>query len=53
MKRKDERHFNIASIHLFGLYSGRLGGDTDLGIVWKAWLLCELLEHAQFYLAPA
>ena len=53
MKRKDERHFNIASIHLLGLYSGRLGGDTDLGMVWKASLLCELLEHAQFYRAPA
>ena len=48
MKRKDERHFNVATIHLLGLYSGRLGSDTDLGMVWKAWLLCELLEYAQF-----
>ncbi len=46
MKRKDERHFNIASIHLLGLYSGRLGSDTDLGMVWKAWLLRELLTYA-------
>ena len=53
LKRKDERHFNVATIHLLGLYSGRLGSDTDLGIVWKAWLLCELLVHAQCSRASA
>lgn len=47
LKRKDERHFNVAATHLLGLYSGRLGSDTDLGMVWKAWLLCELLGYAQ------
>ena len=47
MKRKDERHFNVASIHLIGIYSGRLGNDTDLGMVWKEWLLSELLAFAQ------
>lgn len=47
MKHKDERHFNVASIHLIGIYSGRLGNDTDLGMVWKEWLLSELLAFAQ------
>lgn len=51
MMRRDERHFNVASIHLLGIYSGRLGGDTDLGMVWKAWLLRELLLYAQSSLA--
>lgn len=46
MKRRDERHFNVASIHLLGIYSGRLGKDTDLGMVWKEWLLIELLVCA-------
>lgn len=48
MKSKDERHFNVATTHLLGIYSGRLGRDTDLGMVWKAWFLCELLVHAQY-----
>lgn len=46
MKRKDARHFNVASLHIVGLYSGRLGSDTDLGMVWKAWLLSEVLAYA-------
>ena len=31
---------------LLGVYSGRINEDSDLGVVWKAYALAELLVHA-------
>ena len=36
---------NIIS-RLLGVYSGRINDDSDLGVVWKAYALAELLVHA-------
>jgi hypothetical protein len=44
--KPDERNVNVGTIHLLGVYSGRLNDDSDLGRVWKSWLLAELIEVA-------
>ncbi|MCX7207738.1 MAG: serine protease [Proteobacteria bacterium] len=31
---------------LLGIYSGRINNESDLGIVWNAYAIAELLEHA-------
>ncbi len=31
---------------LLGIYSGRINNESDLGIVWKAYALAELINHA-------
>ena len=31
---------------LLGIYSGRINDDSDLGVVWKAYSIAELLDHA-------
>lgn len=41
-----ERNVNLGAIHLLGVYSGRLNDDSDLGRVWKSWLLEELIAAA-------
>lgn len=34
------------AIQLLGIYSGRINEDSDLGIVWKSYVLVELIEYA-------
>ena len=31
---------------LLGIYSGRINSESDLGVVWKAYAIAELLEYA-------
>lgn len=45
--RRDERHTNVATTHVLGIYSGRIRKDSDLGRVWKCWLIAELLAAAE------
>lgn len=44
--RPDERNINLGQIHLLGVYSGRISDQSDLGRVWKSWLVAELLAAA-------
>lgn len=45
--RKGERQINVGNVHLLGVYSGRIHEDSDLGNVWKSYLLGELLAFAE------
>lgn len=42
----DERVANVSTIRLLGIYSGRINSDSDLGRVWKGWVISELLAAA-------
>ncbi len=44
-KGKDYRA-NAIMNHFLGVYSGRLRGDSDLGLVWKRICIEELVNHA-------
>lgn len=35
-----------SSSWLLGIYSGRINGESDLGIVWKTYAIAELLDYA-------
>ena len=43
----DERQINVGDIHLLGVYSGRISEESDLGNVWKSWLIAEILTAAE------
>jgi hypothetical protein len=45
--QRGDRNINHGKIHLLGTYSGRIHKESDLGRVWKSYLLSETLIHAQ------
>jgi hypothetical protein len=45
--RQGERNINHGRINLLGIYSGRIHKDSDLGRVWKSFVLAETLTNAQ------
>ncbi|AYQ27746.1 trypsin-like peptidase domain-containing protein [Polaromonas sp. Pch-P] len=47
-KPNDDRFFGVrdAEYELLGIYSGRINKDSDIGKVWKAYVIAELVHYA-------
>lgn len=45
------QHLSAPGIRFLGVYCGRMHSDSDLGMVWKASAVAELVAHAEHLLA--